>query len=465
LDTTIVITAFVLLLAGALYFNKIWLGALLGAMLMLVYQATTGSDGIILAFGNAATIATELLLLIFGAFLFYNTLQSRQHFEPLIKQFSGSGAKLEVLLFFSIFFGSFLEGVAGFGIPAMLIAPILLSLGYKPLTSITIPLIANSTSVLFGALGTPLIVGLQQTGVSELIPKIISINVLPIMVLPFVLTYIYKRTEKEEIHVLKWSPKLLATGLIFIVPFVATSLISIELPSVVAGLVGMLVFSSAIMPKALRPSFGLWEKFLRPYALFLVLLLIARFLLIESKFNIAAGLKTISFYQPGIVFIIAVILINLLQKKVENTILIEAKKTAIKLQKTALTIVLLVLFAQIIQTELSQSLMSLMNSENNTFAAPFLGALGSFTLGSATMSNLIFSGALESVTVSQSLLLLALLHSGSCVGNVISLQNILMVNSIMPQSSATQSIFKMNIRWFGIYLGLIGLGVLILRIT
>ena len=464
METTVVIAAFVLLLTGALYFNKIWLGALLGVLLMLVYQSTFASEGIILAFGNAAIIASELLLLIFGAFLFYNTLQNRAHFKPLIEQFTGSEAKLDVLLFFSIFFGNFLEGVAGFGIPAMLIAPILLSLGYKPLTSITIPLIANSSSVLFGALGTPLVVGLQQTGVSELIPIIIRLNALPILVLPFMLTYIYKKTEKEKINILKWTPKLLTTGVIFLVPFVATSFFSIELPSVVAGLVGMLVFSSTIIPKIQRPSFGLWAKFLLPYALFLALLLVSRFLLIENKITVAAGLKSISLYQPGFVFLIAVLLINLLQKKVAYKLIIEAKQTAFKLRKTALTIVLLVLFAQVIQTALSQSLVGLMASENNTFVAPLLGALGSFTLGSATMSNLIFSGALESVAVSKSLLLMALLHSGSCVGNVISLQNILMVNSIMPHAEKTKSIFSLNIRWFILYLALIGAGILILGI-
>ncbi len=411
---------------------------------------------------NGILISFELLLLVVGAFLFYNTLKSQQHFQPLIQHFGNRSAKLEVVLFFSIFFGGFLEGVAGFGIPAMLIAPILLALGYTTLTSITIPLIANSTSVLFGALGTPLVIGMQHTEIGEMIPLLLMFNALPILILPFVIAFCFSLTEKCEVSFKKIWKTLLLTGVLFLIPFSITALFSIELPSVIAGLIGMILFSAILFPKKLRPKSVFWLKFLTPYIAFIVLLIIARYTLIEQQFFLHADAKKISFYQPGLIFILSALLYSIYTKKTMMDFGAELKTTLIKLQKTALTILLLVLFAQLIQTELSQSMGTLVNTQGNVFAIPILGSLGSFTLGSATVSNLIFSGGIiEASAINQSALLLALLHSGSCIGNVISLQNMLMVNSIMPESIPVKDVFKVNFRWFVIYLLLIWLAVLI----
>ena len=52
-------------------------------------------------------------------------------------------------------FGEFIEGAAGFGTPAALAAPLLISVGFPPLAAAVVALIYNSVPVCYGAVGTP----------------------------------------------------------------------------------------------------------------------------------------------------------------------------------------------------------------------------------------------------------------------------------------------------------------------
>lgn len=61
-------------------------------------------------------------------------------------------------------FGAFLEGASGFGTPAAIGAPLLVALGFPAMAAVTLALIADSAPVSFGAVGTPLLVGIAQGG-------------------------------------------------------------------------------------------------------------------------------------------------------------------------------------------------------------------------------------------------------------------------------------------------------------
>jgi L-lactate permease len=62
-------------------------------------------------------------------------------------------------------FGAFLEGAAGFGAPVAITAALLVGLGFKPLYAAGLCLIANTAPVAFGAMGIPIIVAGQVTGI------------------------------------------------------------------------------------------------------------------------------------------------------------------------------------------------------------------------------------------------------------------------------------------------------------
>ena len=61
----------------------------------------------------------------------------------------------------------FIEGIAGFGTPAVLAAPILVHFGFSPIKAVTISLIGNSTAVPFGAAGTLVVIGLSGLGLAK----------------------------------------------------------------------------------------------------------------------------------------------------------------------------------------------------------------------------------------------------------------------------------------------------------
>jgi lactate permease len=64
-------------------------------------------------------------------------------------------------------FGAFLEGAAGFGTPVAISAAMLVGLGFKPLYAAGLCLIANTAPVAFGAIGTPIVVAGQVTGIDD----------------------------------------------------------------------------------------------------------------------------------------------------------------------------------------------------------------------------------------------------------------------------------------------------------
>ena len=86
-------------------------------------------------------------------------------------------------------FGTFLEGAAGFGAPVAITAALLVGLGFKPLYAAGLCLIVNTAPVAFGAMGIPIIVAGQVSGVDTMEISQMVGRQLPFMV-PIVLIWI-----------------------------------------------------------------------------------------------------------------------------------------------------------------------------------------------------------------------------------------------------------------------------------
>ncbi len=100
--------------------------------------------------------AFETLVIIFGAILIMNTLSQSGAMAAINGMFKGitPDARLQAIII-GFIFGAFIEGAAGFGTPAALAAPLLISVGFPPLCAAMVALIFNSVPVCFGAVGTP----------------------------------------------------------------------------------------------------------------------------------------------------------------------------------------------------------------------------------------------------------------------------------------------------------------------
>lgn len=100
--------------------------------------------------------ALTILVIIFGAILIMNTLKRSGGMSAINRMFNGitPDARIQTVII-GFAFGAFIEGAAGFGTPAALCAPLLISMGFPPLASAIVALILNSVPVINGAVGTP----------------------------------------------------------------------------------------------------------------------------------------------------------------------------------------------------------------------------------------------------------------------------------------------------------------------
>jgi len=153
--------------------------AVTGACAYLFWQMP--AIRIVAAIIEGAWVTASILLIIFGA-MFFLALLRRTGATPVLQRSVGTlspdGRIQAVLVGWCL--GSFLEGAAGFGTPAAITAPLLIGLGFRPVQAVMVALIGDSTAVSFGAVGTPMIIGMGQgltaTAGSTAIPSVDAIG-------------------------------------------------------------------------------------------------------------------------------------------------------------------------------------------------------------------------------------------------------------------------------------------------
>ena len=107
-------------------------------------------------------ITVQVLWIIFGALLLLNTLKHSGGISSIRSGFAriSPDRRVQVILI-AWLFGSFIEGASGFGTPAAVAAPLLVAVGFPALAAVMFGMMIQSTPVSFGAVGTPMIVGVQ----------------------------------------------------------------------------------------------------------------------------------------------------------------------------------------------------------------------------------------------------------------------------------------------------------------
>lgn len=192
-------------------------------------------------------------IVITAVFLFNLTVKSGQ-FE-VIKHFMASitsDRRLQALLI-AFSFGAFLEGTAGFGAPVAITAAMLVGLGFNPLYAAGICLIANTAPVAFGAIGIPVTVAAQVSGLPDMALSQMIGRTLPILsvMLPFYLVMLMCGFRKTG-EVL---PAILVAGLSFgLLQWFTSNFLGPALPDVIAGIgsiVCLVAFLKVWKPKAI----------------------------------------------------------------------------------------------------------------------------------------------------------------------------------------------------------------------
>jgi lactate permease len=109
---------------------------------------------------------------VFSAMLLYNITVRTGKFDLVrrsVSSLSGDARLQAVLIGFA--FGAFLEGAAGAGTPVAICGAILVGLGFDPFLAAVLCLIANTSPVAYGGLGTPLI---TLSGVTDIRTETLS---------------------------------------------------------------------------------------------------------------------------------------------------------------------------------------------------------------------------------------------------------------------------------------------------
>ncbi|HKJ64477.1 MAG TPA: L-lactate permease, partial [Desulfopila sp.] len=113
-------------------------------------------------------VTAAVLWIIFGAIMLLNTLQNSGAISTIRAGFTNISPDRRVqALILAWLFGCFIEGASGFGTPAAIAAPLLVAIGFPALGAVMVGLMIQSTPVSFGAVGTPIIIGVN-TGLDHI---------------------------------------------------------------------------------------------------------------------------------------------------------------------------------------------------------------------------------------------------------------------------------------------------------
>ena len=186
-----------------------------------------------------------IVWIVITAIWVYNMTVESGEFE-IIKNSLASvtdDRRLQALLI-AFAFGSFIEGTAGFGTPVAITAAMLVGLGFNPIYAAGICLIANTAPVAFGAIGIPIVVAAQVSGLDMMHISQIVGRQLPFLsfIVPLWLV-VTMAGWKRGMEV--W-PAVLVTGTCFAgTQFVTSNYINPYLPDITAAVVtiaGLLLF-------------------------------------------------------------------------------------------------------------------------------------------------------------------------------------------------------------------------------
>jgi lactate permease len=237
-----------------------------------------GTSARVIAASTVHGIVTMLniLFIIFGAILLLYTLRESGAIRTLRQAFVSISPDRRIqAIVIAWLFGALIEGAAGFGTPAAVAAPLMVAIGFPAMAAVLSALIIQSTCVSFGAVGTPILVGVFSglSGQSlvddsigstpftdyllEISVKVATVHGLVGFLIPLIMLGMMTRFFGAERSFRQglgaWKFALFA-GVAFTVPYyLAARFLGPEFPSLVGSLVGLVVVVVAARKRFLVP--------------------------------------------------------------------------------------------------------------------------------------------------------------------------------------------------------------------
>jgi lactate permease len=231
---------------------KAWIAGLVSlAVALVVAIAAFGmpvGQSLLGALEGAAFGFFPILWIVINAIWIYNLTVESGHFDVLRRSFATVSPDMRIQAIIIAFcFGALMEALAGFGTPVAITVVMLMTLGFTPLRSAALALIANTAPVAFGALAAPITALATVTSGANPDPRL-TLDTLGAMVgrqtpilaaiVPLVLVFVAdgRRGLRET-----WAPALAAGVSFGLAQFVASNYISVPLTDIIASLVSAAV--------------------------------------------------------------------------------------------------------------------------------------------------------------------------------------------------------------------------------
>lgn len=443
---------------------------------------------------GALKAVSPILFIIVMAIFSYNVLLRTGKMEIIKEQFSSisTDKSIQVLLL-TWGFGGLLEAMAGFGTAVAIPAAILIGLGFRPVFSAVVSLIANSVATAFGAIGTPVLVLAKETNldVMNLSANIVlQLSVLMVLV-PLTLLFL---TEPK----LKALPKniflaILVGSVSLISQYLAARYMGAESPAIVGSIASIIVIVAFGKLTATQEDKELAQAHHIPFrkiadAWSIYLLILALIILTSPIFpgirnNLESnwvtriifpigGLQTVYaiswLTHAGVLLFVGTFVGGLIQGASVETLFSVLWNTVKQLKKTFITVICLVGLSTIMDysgmiTVIATALAAATGSLY-PFFAPVIGCLGTFITGSDTSSNILF-GKLQASVAGQIHVspdwLSAANTVGATGGKIISPQSIAIATSASNLQGKEGDILKAAIPYALVYVVITGIMVFI----
>ena len=441
---------------------------------------------------GALKAVSPILIIIVMAIFSYNVLLKTRKMEIIKQQFTSisTDKSIQVLLL-TWGFGGLLEAMAGFGTAVAIPAAILISLGFKPVFSAVVSLIANSVATAFGAIGTPVLVLAKETSLD--VQNLSTNVVLQLSVLMFLIPLVLLFLTDPK---LKSLPKnlflaLLVGGVSLTSQYMAARYMGAESPAIIGSILSIIViviYGKLTAPKEERARKNplRTKDILNAWSIYLLILLliILTSLLFPglrhtlennwvTRISLPVGDSTLNYTiswltHAGVLLFIGTFIGGLIQGAGVKEMFTVLWHTVKQLKKTFITVICLVGLSTIMDTAgmiavIATALATATGSLYPLFA-PVIGCLGTFITGSDTSSNILFGKLQASVAghINVSPDWLSAANTvGATGGKIISPQSIAIATSASNQQGKEGEILKAAIPYALAYVVITGVIVFI----
>ena len=384
--------------------------------------------GLSISTAKGLSLSLSIILIIWGAVFLYNLVSEvgalnviNRNIELIIED------RFIQFLFLSWIFSAFLQGVAGFGVPVVVVVPILVSMGFEPVASAAAVLVGHSWAISFGSMGSSVYAMdmVTNTDIGSIVMWMVFFDIIAMFLTGITVCYIYGGIPciKNGITYIALLTIIMGSTL-----SIVTKLGMLSMLALLTAFVGLfalyiiyrLRFKRQSTQRLYSDRLNLMDSLL-PYVLIIAFSFMVYFInpQVSISLNFPGYITAIGnmvkaetnyaminiFKHPTMIIMVSSLISIVLYRRKKGfdlkSLKAVASATVKKCASITITLAFLISIAVLMMDSgmincLAQQAVQTTGKFYPLFA-PFVGLLGSFITGSNTNSNVIFGSLQETV--------------------------------------------------------------------